>query len=71
MKYKAYGKQFASINEAKKHVESLPYYGEAISKDGLAQTIWDDDGDAVCSRQIVVGGIGANRTVSVGSWYDY
>lgn len=69
--YKAYGKQFSSKKEAKKHIESLPYYGEAISKDGLIQTIWDAAGDHVCSRQMVVKGIGSNKTVSVGSWYDY
>lgn len=65
------GKEFASINEAKKYVESLPYYAEAISKDGLIQTVFDTDGYPACSRQVVVEGIGSNKTVSVGSWYDY
>lgn len=69
--YEAYGEEFKTIKAAKKHVESLPYYAEAISKDGLIQTIWDADGDAVCSRQMVVEGIGANRTVQVCSWYNY
>lgn len=69
--YEAYGEQFRSIKAAKKHIESLPYYGEAISKDGLIQTVFDTDGYPVCSRQMVVKGIGSNKTVSVGSWYDY
>jgi len=69
--YEAYGAQFETKEAAKAHVESLPYYGEAISKDGIIQTVWDGDGEAICSRQMVVAGIGANRTVSVGIWYDY
>lgn len=69
--YEAYGKKIESLTSAKKHIESLPYYGEAISKDGLIQTVFYTDGYPACSRQIVVEGIGSNKTVSVGSWYDY
>lgn len=69
--YEAYREQFRSIKAAKKHIESLPYWAEAISKDGFIQTVFDTDGYPVCSRQLVVEGIGSNKTVSVGSWYDY
>ena len=69
--YEAYGEDFKTIKAAKEHVESLPYYAEAISKDGLLQTIWYGDGHAICSRQIVVEGIGSNRTVLVGNWFNY
>jgi hypothetical protein len=69
--YETQGKEFASLGKAKKHVESLPYYAEAVSRDGLLQTVWDHNGEPVCARQIVVEGIGVNRTVSVGSWYNY
>ena len=69
--YEAAGKEFKTIEAAKKYVEDLPYWGEAISKGGLIQTIWDADREEVCSRQMVVEGIGANRTVQVCSWYNY
>lgn len=68
--YEAYGEEFDTLEEAKKHVESLPYWGEAISKCGLLQTIWDTDGDPVAQRSATVAGIGCNRTVTLSEWYS-
>jgi hypothetical protein len=55
---------------AKQYVESMPYWGEAISKGGITQTVFDGDGDGICQRYCSVQGLNGYRTVTVGDWYN-
>jgi hypothetical protein len=60
----------STIKEAKLHMDSLPYWGEAIQKGGLSRTICDSDGMPVCQRDYTVTGVGYNKSVVASAWYD-
>ena len=62
-------KKFRFIEEAKRHIESLPYWAEAISKDGLTQTVFGHDGIGVLQRSACVTGLGSSREVVMSAWY--